>query len=141
MKNKRVILVLNNTWGIIMTLIGYAARLVMLFKGVKGEKQDFARVYRVGYRWGGVSLGTTIIVAKDQCDHYTIAHETGHTIQNAMFGILFPFIVAIPSMIRCQYYNNLHRKGITPKRSYYAIWFEGQASILGLNYFQDKNGV
>ncbi len=136
MKNKKIILVLNNTWGIIMTLIGYGARLVMLCKGVKGEKQDFARLYKVGYGWGAISLGTTIIVAKDQCSKYTIAHEAGHTIQNAVFGILFPVIVAIPSFVRCQYYNHLNRKGIEPKRGYYSIWFERQASLLGLDYFQ-----
>jgi hypothetical protein len=134
MKNKKIILVLNNTWGIIMTLIGYVARIVMRCKGVKGEKQDFAMLYRVGYGWGAISLGTTIIVANDQCSEYTLAHETGHTIQNAIFGVLFPFVIGIPSLIRCQYYNHLQGKGIKPKRSYSSIWFEAQASMLGLDY-------
>lgn len=134
MKNKKVILVLNNTWGVVMTLIGYGARLVMKFKKVKGEKLGIARIYRVGHGWGGVSLGTTIIMAKDETSDYTKAHELGHTIQNAMFGILMPFLVQIPSAIRYHYYKYLRRNGVTPKRSYYAIWFESQASWLGLNY-------
>lgn len=134
MKNKKVILALNHTWGIVMTLIGYLTRLVMLCMGIKGENLGIARLYRVGKGWGGVSLGTTIIIAKDETSDYTKAHELGHTIQNAMFGILMPFIVQIPSAIRYHYYNYLRRNGIAPKRSYYAIWFEAQASWLGVKY-------
>lgn len=137
MKNKATILFLNHTWGIIMTLIGYAARLVFLCKGVKGISRGFVKVYKVGIGWGGVSLGTTVIVAHDSGE-YTISHEVGHGIQNAMYGVLFPFIVAIPSFIRYHYRERLYRKGIRPKTSYDAIWFEGQATKLGRKYFKGE---
>lgn len=136
MKNNRKILFLNHTWGIPMTLIGYGARLVFLCCGVKGSKRGFARVYKVGKGWGGLSLGTTIIVAKDCATNSTIAHEVGHGIQNAMYGIFTPFIVTIPSAIRYHYRRHLQKKGITPKTSYDDIWFEGQATDLGMSYFE-----
>lgn len=140
MKNDRKILTLCHTWGIIMTLIGYAARLVFKLTGIKGTQIGFVKAYKVGYGWGGISLGTTIIVAHDCCDPHTVAHEMGHGIQNAMYGVFFPFIVAIPSFIRSRYYTHLWNKGITPKRDYYSIWFESQATKLGLEYFKgDKD--
>ena len=135
MRSKRII-ILNHTWGIIMTLIGYGARIVLHRKGVKGERYGFATVYRVGKGWGGVNLGTTAIVSKD-APTSTIAHELGHGIQNARYGIFTPFIVHIPSAIRYHHYRHLLKKGITPKTAYDDIWFEAQATKLGVEYFYD----
>lgn len=135
MKNKRKILFLSHTWGIAMTLIGYGARFVFLCTGNKGEKRGFAKVYKVGKGWGGVSLGTTIIVARDCATTSTIAHELGHGIQNAMYGIFTPFIVSIPSAIRYHYREHLKKKGVKPKTGYDDIWFEAQATKLGIEYF------
>lgn len=135
MKNKRKILFLNHTWGIVMTLIGYGARFVFLCSGIKGTKQGFARVYRVGKGWGGLSLGTTIIVAHDSYKTSIIAHELGHGIQNAMYGIFTPFLVSIPSAIRYHYREHLKKKGIKLKTGYDDIWFEAQATKLGIEYF------
>ena len=135
MKNTKLIWFLNHTWGIPLTLIGYGVRLVLRCMGKKGEKIGFARVYTSGKGWGGLSIGTTIITAED-CKHTTIvSHELGHGIQNAMFGILTPFLVSIPSAIRYHYREHLYKKGIRPKTAYDAIWFEGQATKLGLDYF------
>lgn len=136
MKNTTIIKILNHTWGIPMTLIGYGARLVFSCGGIKGEKRGFAKVYKVGKGWGGLSLGTTIIVARDCATTSTIAHELGHGIQNAMYGILTPFIVSIPSAIRYHYRNHLLKKGIKLKTGYDDIWFESQATKLGIEYFE-----
>lgn len=136
MKNKWAILILCNTWGIIMTLIGYIARLVLLCKGIKGQKGDFARLYVVGNGWGGISLGTTIIVSENNCTEFTITHECGHTIQNAIFGVLFPFIIGLPSLIRCKHREWQRKHGKKPKGGYYEIWFESQATELGEIYLK-----
>lgn len=135
--NKYVILFLNHTWGIIMTLIGYMVRLVLLSMGVKGRKEGFARLYKVGKGWGGVSLGTTIIVACDCDDKDIVGHEQGHGIQNAFFGVLFPFLIAIPSAIRYWYREIVRRRdrvayALLPQ--YDSIWFEGQATLIGMIY-------
>lgn len=135
MKNTKLILFLNNTWGIPLTLVGYGARLILRCMGKKGEKAGFARVYTVGKGWGGLSLGTTIIVAQDSRSTSIVAHELGHGIQNAMFGVLTPFLVSIPSAIRYHYRNYLYNKGVRPKTAYDDIWFEGQATKIGLDYF------
>ena len=71
----------------------------------------------------------------------TEAHEFGHSLQNLIFGPLFPFIVAIPSVIRCQYQNYRSKKGL-PNKEYDSIWFEFQASSLGhkaVNYIENTD--
>ena len=133
--NKYVILFLNHTWGIIMTTIGYIARLVFLVLGIKGRKEGFVRLYKVGLGWGGLSLGTTVIVACDCDTEDIISHEIGHGIQNAIFGVLFPFLVAIPSAIRYWYREfKYYRRDKLPKTPYDSIWFEGQATLIGIIY-------
>ena len=131
--NKIIINILNHTWGIIMTLIGYGARLYMRFKKIQGKDCGIARCYVYKRGWGGVSLGTTIIVSENSTDD-TVAHELGHTIQNAMWGVLFPIIIAIPSAIRYRYRKHLLEKGINPKTEYDAIWFEGNATKIGKSF-------
>ena len=137
MKNKFVILLLSHTWGIIMTLVGYGVRFILLCCGKKGVQVGFSRVYTVGKGWGGLNLGTTIIVAQGINPSTTIAHELGHGIQNAMYGIFTPFIVTIPSAIRYHYREHLYRKKINPKTKYEDIWFEAQATKLGMEYFEE----
>lgn len=66
-----------------------------------------------------------------------MAHECGHGIQNIIFGPLFPFLVAIPSVIRYWYREVIWRKDREryfqlPK--YDDIWFEGQATRWGDKY-------
>lgn len=73
---------------------------------------------------------------------HTKQHESGHGIQNIMFGPLMPFIVSIPSCIRYWYREYLVRSG---KKKYYelpeydSIWFEGMATRLGEKYFPNEN--
>ena len=136
MRNRVIIQILNHTWGIVMTLIGYTVRLVLWIAGIKGTKVEFTRVYKVGKGWGGLNLGTTILVASDCNMRHTVPHELGHSIQNAMFGVLSPFLVTIPSAIRYHYRRYLLKKGIEPKTDYDAIWFEGQATKLGTEYLK-----
>ncbi len=46
-----------------------------------------------------------------------------------------PFVVGIPSMIRYWYRElKYNRKGKVPPTSYDSIWFEGQATRIGVNY-------
>lgn len=129
-----LILFLCNTWGIIMTLIGYITRFVLLCKGVKGEKTKIGRVYYVGQNWGGICLGTTILISSDDRSKSTLEHEMGHTVQNAMFGVLFPFLIGLPSLIWCHCFENYRRQN---NIGYYDIWFEGQASRFGKNLHKD----
>lgn len=126
------------TWGIIMSLIGLIAALICnIFLKGKAHKNGFTFIVEVGGNWGGVNLGcvslcggyTTVCPDKEWFQH-TRKHEFGHSLQNLIFGPLFPFIVAIPSAIRYHYQNYRDLKGL-PNKEYDAIWFEGTATKWG----------
>lgn len=93
--------VLSCTWGIIMTLIGAIGALAMLVSGHKPHIFGYSVYFVVGSGWGGVNFGAFFFVAKtsDRLDMHQ--HEAGHGLQNLVFGVLMPFVVAIPSAVRC----------------------------------------
>lgn len=64
---------------------------------------------------------------------YLRSHECGHGLQNIILGPLFPFVIAIPSAIKYQYYNRCY-KNEKETRPYDSIWFEGQATRWGQKY-------
>lgn len=121
---------LNFTWGIIMNIIGAVAALVMLCTGHKPQRHGGSIYFTCGEGWGGVDLGCFFICSKE-CGKHTKDHEFGHALQNAVYGPLFPFLVAIPSAVRYHYRNWCvkHNKLLTTK--YDDIWFEGQATKWG----------
>ena len=128
---KQLFYILNFTWGIIMNIIGaIGAALVSLDTGIKPTRHAGNVVFKFGHYWGGVSLGIFTFMCLE-ADEHTLNHEFGHSIQNAILGPLFPFIVGIPSLIRCQKFNNNIRKGVPNEEDYDAIWFEGSATYWG----------
>lgn len=131
--NKKLFMTLSHTWGLLMAIIGYGAMLVLKALGYKAEKYGWCYHFSVGKNWGGVSLGR-VIITDDKTTKHTLNHEHGHAIQNALYGILFPFIVAIPSAIRYHYRNTQEKKGIELKTEYDDAWFEGQATQWGDKY-------
>ena len=118
---KRILFyILSCTWGAIMTAIGLVVLLVTLPFGKFGIYHG--RIYKhIGKNWGGVELGCFFLCDESAGEH-TMAHETGHGLQNCIWGPLFPFVIAIPSAVRYWY------------RDYDAIWFEGQATKWGKAY-------
>ena len=96
---RKLFYILNFTWGIIMNIIGAVGATAFLAMGHKPFKHAGSVVFRTGHNWGGVSLGIFSFVCEEAGDH-TLNHEFGHAIQNAIFGPLFPFVVAIPSFTR-----------------------------------------
>lgn len=126
---RKLFYILNFTWGIIMNIIGAVGAAAFLAMGYKPFKHAGSIVFRTGHNWGGVSLGIFSFVCEEAGEH-TLNHEFGHAIQNAIFGPLFPFIVAIPSFSRYWTFVNNQKKGI-PNEDYDAIWFEGSATKWG----------
>ena len=130
--------ILNYTWGIITTAIGWIVfGFVSLFlhKSIK-EKSKFGPCHYLlfGNNWGGLELGINFFVADNMGSswtHHTKCHECGHTFQNAIWGPLAIFLIYIPSYIR--YW--LDRAGKISSE-YNAIWFEGNASTLGEIYYE-----
>lgn len=126
------------TWGIIMSLIGLITVLIcVIFLKCKVHKNGFTFIIEIGGNWGGVNLGCvslcggyTTVCPDENWFQHTRRHEFGHSLQNLIFGPLFPFIVAIPSAIRYHYQNYRSKKGLSNKE-YDSIWFEGQATKWG----------
>lgn len=122
---KIIFYLFNFTWGIIMNLFGAIGAAAMLVLGVKPTLHAGSVVFRVGHNWGGVSLGFFCFVCEEAGER-TLNHEFGHSIQNAILGPLFPFIVAIPSFTRYWIFVNNQKKGIK-NPDYDSVWFEGSA--------------
>lgn len=100
MKNNKLIFwLLSLTWGLPMTLVGAAAALFLYWRGYLPTRWGPCWVFAVGEGWGGVNLGPVILVSKGSGSN-TINHEVGHALQNCIWGPLFPFVIAIPSVIR-----------------------------------------
>lgn len=122
------------TWGLLMTILGIFATLfsIVFLKG-KVHKNGFSIIVETGGYWGGVSLGAFAL-----CGNYSKVspywfehirkHEFGHSLQNLLWGVLFPFVIAIPSAIRYWYSK---RNPSLLGNWYNSIWFEKQANSWG----------
>lgn len=130
---KKQFYIQNLTWGLLMNIVGFLVALFLLISGHKPKKSGAVICFEVGEGWGGLNLGLVILVCKDASD-LTKVHEFGHAIQNAKYGLLMPFIVCIPSAIRYWIREFQYRSGNPPKTDYYDIWFEAEASRLGIDY-------
>ena len=132
--------ILNYTWGLLMTIIGWIVYLVIVITkkdSIFKTDHKLSKGIVLGKNWGGISLGTNVFVqniySKDVIYNINktkelLNHEFGHTCQNALWGVLFLFVIAIPSLIRCIYYNTKR-----PDKDYDSIWFEGSATYIGEN--------
>ena len=126
------------TWGFIMTLIGLCVALALLVSGHKPKHLGPNVYFVVGYNWGGVNFGPVFLTSKIG-ENESKYHESGHGLQNLIWGPLFPFVIAIPSAIRYWYREfKYYKKGITPPTDYDSIWFEGQATRWGNKVYNKK---
>lgn len=117
---------LSCTWGVIMTLIGAIVALVLIVAGNKPKIFHYNVYFEVGRAWGGVNFGGFFFVNQN-ASLATKQHEAGHGLQNIVFGVLMPFVVAIPSAVRCliRGYNQKTKKLI-------AGLFSGAIALLGI---------
>lgn len=128
---------LNYTWGLPLTIIGWLVTFALRITGHKPVmKYGPCLVFSVGgSRWGGFSIGTTIVVdtTTHPDDVSILHHEFGHSLQNAMFGPFMLFIVSIPSMVRYWWATIKAKKDPEFDKTfdYYSIWFEMTASEWG----------
>lgn len=135
-KNKFLFYFLSFTWGILMTSIGLLVALALLISGKKPKRHGLCWYFVVGKNWGGLNLGIIFLIDSREIKS-SMDHEFGHAIQNCYFGILMPFVVAIPSAVRYNYLNiKYYRKNIECPVDYHSIWFEKSASELGSRWFE-----
>ncbi len=118
------------TWGIIQTLIG-----AVIFLLLAGHEH---RVYRccIVTGWGrsdSVSLGLFVFLSESLEGRYreeVLIHEYGHTIQSLMLGVIYPFVISIPSAVWCLFPYFIKRRERTGI-SYYSFYPERWANRLG----------
>lgn len=97
---------LSFTWGLPMTLIGLITAVfiipIMLISGNKPSKYGYCIHLKLSCMCGGMNLGIVILTSLKTSDSLN-SHEHGHALQNCYWGFLFPFVIALPSLIRCWY--------------------------------------
>lgn len=121
--------VIQWTWGLFENLIGLVAFVVFVDKPHYKNGKSVATI--LPYHLGNFSLGMFVFV-EENSSAYIMKHELGHCYQNCIFGILKPFLVSIPSVIRYWLFGG---KDMT-KEQYEKAWFERQATKLGTKFFQ-----
>ena len=127
------------TWGILMNLIGVFVFIYALIRKwpIQKHRNAIKIICPPQKAWGGVSFGMFMMVAENSPK--SAKHEYGHSIQNMHWGILFPFVIAIPSFVRLWYREfKYNKKGIEPPTKYDDIWFEGEATALGAQAEKEK---
>lgn len=116
------------TWGIILTVIGLLVSgvlaVVKLFAKDRVVFKPYYWIYSISAGptyWGGLEFGLCFVRDHKSWSRIDI-HEFGHTLQNCLFGPLFPFIVWIPSVI--WYWSD-------SEKPYDSMWFEDAATQCG----------
>ncbi len=130
--------ILSLTWNCIITYIGLITALILIIFKNKPFILEGYIFFEIGKDWGGLNLGPICIVSKNSSIS-TKTHEMGHGIQGIILGIFYPFVIAIPSMLRYHYYNflyNHNKKRYFRLKGYNKIWFEKWSDTLGDKYFR-----
>lgn len=132
--------ILQLTWGILTTFIGFLVTLfIILFMKKKAtfHKNGYSWIIEIGGNWGGLELGACALCGGYSKSNpywfdHTRKHEFGHSLQNIIFGPFYIFIVGIPSVIRYWYQVISKKKGKTFSSDWYdSAWFEGGATRWG----------
>ena len=134
MKKAWLFYLLSCTWGLPMTLCGALVIGILRLCGHPVRRFGVCRYIEIGERWGGLELGIFFLKDRNSSVHICI-HESGHAVQNILYGPLMPFLVSIPSAIRYHIRRIAIRRGYRPRRHYEDIWFERQATAWGMKYF------
>ena len=128
--SKPAFYILSFTWGILYTLTGLLAALVLLLTGHKPHRWGWVWYFELGRSWGGMEWGIIFIKDKTSGDHLK-DHEFGHAIQNCFFGPFMVILVSLPSTIRYWTRRLRAKRGKMSRTPYEAVWFEAQATRLG----------
>ena len=131
-----VFYLLQFTWGLTLNIIGAIGALIMLCMGYKPYKCGPFVYFKCKQFIGSFSAGIFLFIADESM--HTALHESGHSVQNLVFGPIFIFIT-IWSICRFWYrqWYNAYRFEKTGKilPPYESIWFEKQATDWGTKYF------
>lgn len=115
-------------WQLPQSIIGWVMILWFLIIG----KVEFIHYHKHAFIFmadkmsGSISLGTVVILCKNHSkSNPTIQHELGHVIQSHYLGMLYLFVIGIPSICWAAKYNHFN------PNSYYSFYTEKWANRLG----------
>lgn len=121
------------TWGLPVNLVGGIAYLYCTkIKGRRHSRFGYANIVYLPWKSGGLSMGLFIFMKdnhpKKDWTYNTRIHEYGHTWQCLMLGPLYYLVVALPSVIWCNFFGKYREKNNV---SYYKLYCEAWANKLG----------
>ena len=121
------------TWGLPVNIVGGIAYLICT-KILKSphSKFGYANIVYLPGNAGGLSMGRFIFI-KDRPEvnpwtYNTRIHEYGHTWQCLLLGPLYYIVIALPSVIWCNFFDNYRKKNNV---SYYKLYCEAWANNWG----------
>lgn len=128
------------TWALPQNLVGGIAYLILSRKHEHERFHNSVITYVEKKGFGGVSIGIFIFINPDKKQdllHDVRIHEYGHTIQSLFLGPVWPFIIALPSVIWCGVpalikYRKEHDV------SYYWLYCEGWANLWGARWSKEN---
>lgn len=130
------------TWGFPQFIIGLIG-FIILFPFTNHFIYKDAVYTVVEGNWGGVSFGAFIFVDKTFRDNPNyirfINHERAHSVQSLILGMLWFFVIGIPSFLWAAFIRNIVnkrriKKGL-PTRSYYWFYTEAWAEKIADKYY------
>lgn len=121
------------TWGLPVNVVGGIAYLICT-KILKRQhsKFGFSNIVYLPWKSGGLSMGLFIFMKdhheKEEWIYNTRIHEYGHTWQCLLLGPLYYIVVALPSVIWCNFFEGYRKKNNV---SYYKLYCEAWANSFG----------
>lgn len=121
------------TWGLPVNLVGGIAYLICTkIRGCRSQNFGYAKIVYVNWKGGGLSMGLFIFMKEGHKDekwtYNTRIHEYGHTWQCLLLGPLYYIIIALPSVIWCNFFEGYRKKNNVP---YSAVYCESWANNWG----------
>ena len=97
-------------WNIFSTIVDIPLFLIMIVTGHKPHRNGFG-IYFItrSKNWGGINFGLVSVVSPT-LSVKSINHEFGHGLQGLVFGPLMPFVVWVPSFLRCAVFGYKNNK-------------------------------
>ena len=121
--------ILLYVWQLPQNIVG--ALLLLYFRSRSDVKKGVYRdvnVYFSNAMRGGISLGRYIFFNQGYTvNEKDLAHEYGHCLQSRRLGLLYLFVVGLPSIIHAAVY----RYNSFDPNGYYRYWCEAWADRLG----------
>ena len=125
--NKYIFYLLQWTWGIIANLIGLIVFLFMLcFKCSMFYYHNSIYLEHKLKIHGHFSLGCFCFITTNY-NIDSLNHESGHSLQNAVYGIFY-LVIALMSALRFLIKYQILNKNTS---DYYNVWYEKEASDWG----------